>query len=157
MNLQDVAVMSLSKMKSSNKTKKKILSLFFLIVFSNCYVAFAQQNNLTLRAPSFSGEDEENIPSRVDIKAIPSFPEIIKNKSLIPIDSRLRLSVDNFIDAKTSMIGDYFKAHVLEDLFISSEIPQLVVPKGSWVRGRVSFIKKPNIFSKSGKIVLHLN
>lgn len=126
----------------------------------------AQESNLSLRAPEESKEFEENNPSAIEVKKIPSFPNVLNKSStahkgtaaaaLIPVNTRLRLSVDSFVDAKISMVGDYFRAHILEDFYVPTEPPQLIVPRGAWVRGRVSFLKRPNIFSMSGKIGLHL-
>ena len=164
-------------MKSSRKNVYRLsvivicgLNLFLFLLLSTNHesrtTAFAQESNLDLRAPEESKEFEENIPSSVDVKNLPNFPQAIKKKnsllraqatsSIIPVNTRIRLAVDSFINAKTSMIGDYFKAHVLEDFYIPTDPPQLIIPKGSWVRGRISSIKRPNIFSRAGKIGLHL-
>ena len=103
----------------------------------------------------------------VEIKKLPNFPELtgegsathklIAKSTSIPVDTRLRLIIDNYIDATQAMVGDYFKAHILEDFYIPMEPPQLIVPRGSWIRGRVSLVKKPSLFSMAGKIGLHLN
>ncbi|MBI3591660.1 MAG: hypothetical protein HY094_09835 [Candidatus Melainabacteria bacterium] len=148
-----------------SKSEIRILFLFFLLL-AQTFSCIAQEADLKLRVPLESKGFEENIPSSIDIKKLPNFPNSLNKKSpvhkvsasasTIPVDTRLRLSVDTFIDAKTSMVGDYFKAHVLEDFYIPTDPPQLIVSKGSWVRGRISYLKRPNIFSMAGKIGLHL-
>ena len=147
---------------------KTLLFVFFLSIFllNNVY---AQEGDLTLKSP-FEDEEktkEKNIPLQLNLSKIPHFPQNLNkptsgnrisiNSSLIPVDLRLKLVVDSFIDTKKSMNGDYFKAHVADDFYIPTDPPQLIVPKGSWVRGRISNLKKPNIFIKSGKIELHLD
>ncbi len=137
--------------------------------FSLC-VLYAQEPAVTLRAPSDFKEEEsqDSIPTLFEVKKLPYFPSIEHNvkttphkaslkSTSIPVNTRLRLVVDNYIDAAVSMLGDYFKAHVLEDFYIPTDPPQLVIPKGAWVRGRLSFLKKPSIFSMAGKIGLHLD
>ncbi len=150
-----------------------VLLIMILLATSNelLFTAFAQESKLTLRAPLDSKKEnlENSLPTPVEIKKLPNFPELtgessansahklIAKSTSIPIDTRLRLIVDNYIDATQAMVGDYFKAHILEDFYIPVEPPQLIVPRGSWIRGRISFVKKPSIFSMAGKIGLHLN
>lgn len=146
--------------------KKKVLNVLILLLLTARLPVFAQENALKPRVPEKSSEVESNTPSKIDIKKLPNFPENLKGNSAahklsaasatIPVNTRLRLSVDSFINAKTSKIGDYFKAKVLEDFHIPTSPPQLIIPKGSWIRGRISFLKRPNIFSRAGKIGLHL-
>ncbi len=134
-----------------------------LLLNNNLY---AQEKDIKPRAPEQSSDLESNIPSQVDVKKLPDFPaqvgkgasahKLSATTGVIPVNTRLRLSVDSFVDAKMSKVGDYFKAKVLEDFYIPTNPPQLIVPKGSWVRGRISFIKRPNIISRAGKIGLHL-
>ncbi|OGI19188.1 MAG: hypothetical protein A3B68_05715 [Candidatus Melainabacteria bacterium RIFCSPHIGHO2_02_FULL_34_12] len=143
------------------------LILNFILLFSLLLpLSYAQESNLNLRAPELIKESNESIPSKIEIKKLPVFPNTQIKKStakkisavaaLIPIDTRFRMVVDSPLDAKKSMLGDYFKAHVAEDFYLPTNPPQLIVPKGSWVRGKVSFLKRPSIFSMAGKIGLHL-
>lgn len=139
-------------------------SFLFLLVSCDIFLpVFAQVDNLNLRAPSDPEEVELNIPTKVKLESLPDFPaslkgtnKILESGNIIPIDARLRLSIDSFINAKTANIGDYFKAHVLEDFYIPTNPPKLVLPKGTWLRGRISSLKRPNIFRRSGKINIHL-
>lgn len=142
--------------------KKNLLVLVLLFGFctpSDC-------KDLKLIAPIQNDKQEENIPSQIDLSIIPNFPKISGGSegrrisagdTFISLNTPLKLSIDSFIDSKTAMIGDYFKAHILEDFYISADKSQLVLPKNSWVRGRISFLKRPNFFVKSAKIGLHLD
>lgn len=156
MSFQNVEVMSYYKM---NCTKY----LFVLLVLALCPVVSYGHD---LKAPIEAEELQDNNPSQIEIKKLPNFPEVLKkssshrisaNATSIPLDTRLRLAVDSSLDAKLSKLGDYFKGHILEDFYLPTEPPQLIVPRGSWVRGHVSFIKKPNVISRAGKIGLHLD
>ena len=156
-------------MKYSNTEVRdlKLVSLFLLLLlFVFSVPSYSKEDELKLKAPIQENEQQENLPSHIDLSTIPNFPKfgastegrrIAVNDTAVPLNTSLKLVVDNYIDAKTAMIGDYFKAHVLEDFYISTDIPQLILPKGSWVRGRISFLKRPNFFIKTGKIGLHLD
>ncbi len=137
-----------------------------LLLFGFSIPSYCLEEELKLKAPIQENEPQENLPSQIDLSTIPNFPRfgvstdgkrISGNDTTISLNTSLKLSVDNFIDAKTAKIGDYFKAHVLEDFYIQTNPPQLILPKGSWVRGRISFLKRPNFFIKTGKIGLHLD
>ena len=129
----------------------------------------AQVSTETLKVPVVETDIEENIPSDIDLSKIPNFPfpSRVKNTgslrgikqdvTALKLDERLRIEIDSFVNLKTSMTGDYFNAHVIEDLYIPGEPKELLVPKGSWLRGRISYVKKPNILVKIGKIKLHLD
>lgn len=156
-----------SKVLSFRKFFFVLLLVLLTIDYGLWTLAFAQVEDLSLRSPAEFKKFEENIPSPIEVKNLPNFPRNYSKKSTlpristsiatIPLDTRLRIVVDSPVNAKTTMINEYFKAHIVEDFYIPTEPPQLIVPKGSWVRGRVSFIKKPNIFSMVGKIGLHLD
>lgn len=160
-------------MKYSKLEIKHFLFLSCLVIAFTffTFTIHAQEEDLTLREPPGNGDIEENAPSQIDLKAIPNFPSpdqksrgninglrgISSEEKIIPINGRLRLVVDDFISSKTAMAGDYFKSHILEDFFLPTEDSQLIVPKGSWLRGKISLIKKPNIFTMSAKFNLHLS
>ncbi|OGI08600.1 MAG: hypothetical protein A3I68_01210 [Candidatus Melainabacteria bacterium RIFCSPLOWO2_02_FULL_35_15] len=118
---------------------------------------FTIHDSLSLKVPVQENESQENLPSQIDLNTIPHFPKPAVTNTTIPLNTSLKLVADNFIDAKTAKIGDYFKAHVSKDFYIQANPPQLILPKGSWVRGRISFLKRPNFFIKAGKIGLHLD
>jgi hypothetical protein len=71
----------------------------------------------------------------------------------LPVQTRLKLVVEYAIDAKTSKPGDIFEAHVKDDLYIGR---QLILPRGSLVRGRAVEITKPRLISRAAKIGLRL-
>ena len=136
----------------------KLAGLFLLLLlFVFNTPSYSSEDELKLKAPIQENEPQENLPSQIDLSTIPNFPKFGVPNTTIPLNTSLKLVVDNFIDAKTAMIGDYFKAHILEDFYISTDTPRLILPKGSWVRGRISFLKRPNFFIKTGKIGLHLD
>lgn len=72
----------------------------------------------------------------------------------IPVETRLRLVLECAVDAKTSMPGDVFEAHVRDDLAVGT---QLLLAKGSLVRGRVVEVNKPRLLSRSAKVGLKLD
>lgn len=71
----------------------------------------------------------------------------------LPVQTRLKLVVEYAVDAKTSQPGDIFEAHVKDDLFLGRN---LILPRGSLVRGRVFEITKPRLISRAAKIGLKL-
>lgn len=73
--------------------------------------------------------------------------------STLPVETRLTLVVENSVDARSSQPGDIFEAHVKNDLFVGR---QLLLPRGSLVRGRVAEVSKPRLISRAGKIGLKL-
>lgn len=72
----------------------------------------------------------------------------------LPVQTRLKLVLECPVDAKTSQPGDIFEAHVKDDLFLGRN---LILPRGSLVRGRVSEITKPRLISRAAKIGLKLD
>ena len=166
MSLRTNVPMFLWRTRAMTKEKFNGLLITVCVLFFTVYGLRSTVYGLELKAPIEIQTEEGNNPSQVELKKIPNFPNTIKKSSAhkvsaaatsIPLDTRLRLGVDSPLDAKLSKLGNYFKAHIIEDFYIPSTPPQLVVPRGSWVRGHVSFIKKPNVFSMAGKIGLHLD
>ncbi len=72
----------------------------------------------------------------------------------LPMQTRMRLVLESLIDAKTSRPGDLFEGHVRDDLFLGSN---LLLPRGSLIRGRIASVNKPRIISRAGKIGLRLD
>lgn len=72
----------------------------------------------------------------------------------LPVETRLKLVVENLLDARTSQPGDSFEAHVKDDLFIGRS---LLLPRGSLVRGRVMEVSKPRLVSRAARIGLRLD
>lgn len=71
----------------------------------------------------------------------------------LPVETRLRLVLETAVDAKASQPGDLFEAHVKDDLYIGMT---LLLPRGSFVRGRVAQVVKPRLLSRAAKIGLRL-
>ena len=142
------------------KYSRKNLFLLFLIIclfITSHESQISANDSLSLKVPLQENEPQENLPSQINLSTIPNFPKPGVSNTTIPLNTSLKLVVDNFLDTKTAMIGDYFKAHVLEDFYIQTDPPQLILPKGSWIRGRISFLKRPNFFIKTAKISLYLD
>jgi len=75
----------------------------------------------------------------------------------IPVQARLRIIVETPLTAKKSNLGDDFQARVLEDFYLTGDYKKLIVPKSSWIRGKVSDIKRPRFLSKSGILEISLD
>lgn len=71
----------------------------------------------------------------------------------LPVQTRLTLVLESPVDAKVSVPGDIFEAHVKDDLFLGSS---LLLPKGSLVRGRVCEVTRPKWISRAAKVGLKL-
>ncbi len=71
----------------------------------------------------------------------------------IPVETRLKLVLETAVDAKASQPGDLFEAHVKDDLYVGMA---LLLPRGSFVRGRVAQVVKPRMLSRAAKIGLRL-
>jgi hypothetical protein len=112
------------------------------------------------------------VPKRpMDPKNVPDFAQGVPNQqggadspsgtllrsdlssATLPVQTRMTLVVECPIDAKSSKPGDIFEAHVKDDLYIGR---QLILPRGSLVRGRAVEIAKPRLLSRAGKIGLRL-
>ncbi len=75
----------------------------------------------------------------------------------IPVETRLRIQVDTPLSAAVSKVGQEFRARVKEDFYLAGDFRKLIVPKDSWVRGKVSEVKKPRLLSRSGKLGIKLD
>ncbi len=71
----------------------------------------------------------------------------------IPLETRLKLVLETAVDAKSSLPGEIFEAHVKDDLFFGSN---LLLAKGSLIRGRVVEVSKPRLISRAARIGLKL-
>ena len=71
----------------------------------------------------------------------------------LPVQTKLKLVVEQTIDARESKPGDIFEGHCKEDLFVGRS---LLLPRGSLVRGRVVEVSKPRLISRAGRIGLRL-
>lgn len=162
MNWLSEAVISLYRMKFNklNTVFKKFLLFLVIFSFFNLNI-YAQDCDLPVKEPPEIKDDEQkSIPTQINIKNYPNFPKVdvskISKEKLISLDSRLRVSLDTTINTKTSKVGDYVRAHVLEDFYIPADPPVLIIPRASWVRGRISYLKRPTFFSMSDMVNLKL-
>ncbi len=69
----------------------------------------------------------------------------------IPAGIRLKLNFLTPLDSQTTNSGDEFLAESAEDLWLGQ---QLILPKGTLIRGRTEDVKRPGFFSKGGLIRL---
>jgi hypothetical protein len=75
----------------------------------------------------------------------------------LPEDARLRIEVESPLSAEYSRLGDLFKARVLEDFYLEGDFRKILIPKKSWIRGTVSYVKKPRLLSRAGKLGIKLD
>ena len=124
------------------------------------------------RAPRVSAPTPPAVPTRLmEPKNVPDFAEdasatqalrptggtALKSgleSSTLPTETRMKLIVENLLDARTSQPGDIFEGHVKDDLFIGRS---LLLPRGSFVRGRVIEVSKPRLISRAARIGLKLD
>ncbi|PWT99242.1 MAG: hypothetical protein C5B53_05640 [Candidatus Melainabacteria bacterium] len=72
----------------------------------------------------------------------------------LPLETRLKLVLETAVDSSRSKPGDIFEAHVRDDLFLGAN---LVLPRGSLIRGRVADVAKPKLISRAAHIGLKLD
>ncbi len=75
----------------------------------------------------------------------------------VPVETRLRISVETPLSAARSIVGEEFSARVLDDFYLQGDLRKLIVPKNTWIRGKVSYIKRPRLLSRSGKLGIKLD
>ena len=145
-----------------------IKALFFLcLFFFSAQFVSAQVINLEPKEPNMNESVQENSSTSVELDNIPDFSNSIKiffmNNNIsqpqsYPIDLRLKLKLDEPIFIKKAFIGDYFKATVKEDLILKTDaFSQLFLPKGSYVRGTIGFLKKPGILVMTGELNINVD
>jgi hypothetical protein len=95
--------------------------------------------------------------TRIGGEGDPSGPgtalKIGAQSTTLPTETRLKLVLECSVDAKESKPGDIFEAHVKDDLAVGT---QLLLPRGSLVRGRVVEVARPRLISRAAKIGLKL-
>lgn len=135
-------------------SKKKFKFCLLLIALTLC-IGFSTKAQIIdggIIPPEETETIDSNIPSYINLDAIPLSKSKIAKAQKIDLDTRLRISVDSSHDARTSAPGDYFKAHVIENFYLPSSPKQLLILKGSYVRGKIVSLKKPSFFSMNGYI-----
>ncbi len=73
------------------------------------------------------------------------------NAEQIPAGLRLKIAFITPLDSRTANLGDEFEAKVAQDLWANK---QLILPKGTVIRGRVEEVKRPGFFSHGGELRL---
>lgn len=109
--------------------------LSICLAFSQGWVGAQQQplpNAPVLTPPMGMEAASERIPAGMDLKI----------RFLTPLDS------------KTSNVGDMFVTQTTDDLWTGE---QLILPKGSTIRGRVQEVQRPGFFSKGGLMRLEFD
>jgi hypothetical protein len=121
-----------------------------------------QAQDLKVRAPfeyDLSKTQTTNEPIKPDtVEDFAAAPfKLQSSTALIPVETRLRIKVETPLSAQNSEVGEDFKARVLNDFYLTGDFRKLIVPKDSWIRGKVSYIKKPRLLSRSGKLGIRLD
>jgi hypothetical protein len=70
--------------------------------------------------------------------------------------TNIDLIVEKGVEATNNEVGDLFVSRVYSSAY-SSDKKTLLIPKGSWVTGRVVSVQHPSRFSKAGKLSLELD
>lgn len=145
---------------------RKILILVLVAALGQIAVCAETSNPLSLdtqtRAPSAQIETnslQTNAPiNPKDVDDFAASPFKLNSAiGQVPVKTRLRIKVDTPLSAESSDVGQEFKAKVLNDFYISGDFRKLIVPKDSWIRGRVSTVKKPRLLSRAGKLGIKLD
>lgn len=135
----------------------KLINIFLLLLLSIVHInVYAQVNDTEIQPPLELKTIQENIPSKINISEFQKSMMITLPDSVL-IDKKLRIKTETLVNPKQSMSGDFFKAQIVEDLFLPTEYPFLIIPQGSWVTGRLSYVKKPTLFSMSAKVTVGLD
>jgi len=93
-----------------------------------------------------------------DVSSFAASPFKLKsNTGQVPITTRLRIMVETPISAEDAKVGQEFRAKVIDDFYISGDFRKLIVPKNSWIHGKVSEVKKPRLLSRAGKLGIKLD
>lgn len=148
-----------------------IIAVAALAIMVSVPAAFGKNDS---REPRFSGLQDYSPAAAMDPKNVPDFASrpqaptgnapMLQGGSgtalkadlastTIPIDTRLVLTLETAVDAKTSAPGDIFEAHVKDDLYVGMT---LLLPRGSLTRGRIVEVTKPRLLSRAAKIGLKL-
>lgn len=148
------------------KTHLVLLTSAIATLFQSCAV-MAQNDSRTPRNSFASGAPYAAPVRLMEPKNVPDFAGTATPASshagatlqaglqstTLPTQTRLRLVIEYAVDAKTSQPGDIFEAHVRDDLYVGNN---LLLPRGSLVRGRLTEVSKPRLISRAGKVGLRL-
>ena len=145
-----------------NNQKILFFSLILLVLVLPNQVKCIDESADLIKPNSEEGI-EKNIPSLIDLNKIPDFIPYKKENNDSPevtisfMEKPLKISVEAPVDIKKTKPGDMFSAKVLQDFYIPFNTPYLVIPKGSWLYGKISLVRRPNLIKKTGDLTIHLN
>ena len=149
-------------MKFNNK---KILFFTYLVFFVFCFPIQVQSidKDEDLIKPNPEEGVESNIPSVINLDTIPDFIPYEKgnnasSEAAISFkNTPIKIEIETLIDIKKVKLGDDFSGRVTQDFYIPGDLPYLIIPKGSWLQGKISFVRRPNLIKKTGDLIVHLN
>jgi hypothetical protein len=75
----------------------------------------------------------------------------------IPAGTLLTIVFQTPLDSKLNTVGDSFVAYLAKDFVMAGDTPgmqRIILPLGTVVRGRVSAVSRPGLFSKGGSLSL---
>lgn len=117
--------------------------------------------NAEIRQPNQNTEKVKATNEPIQPKGVDDFAaspfKLNTSTAQIPVETRLRIRVETPLGADKSRMGEDFRARVLNDFYLSGDFRKLIVPKDSWIRGKVSYIKRPRLLSRSGKLGIKLD
>ncbi len=144
---------------------KKIIAVILTTSLLPCFAA-APQNPASisseLRSPKKQNLEKDLATNQpIQPKEVESFAaspfKLESSTAQIPVQTRLRIKVQTALSAKKSQLGDEFRARVINDFYLTGDFRKLVVPKHSWIRGKVSSVKKPRLLSRAGQLGIKLD
>jgi len=111
--------------------------------------------------PELGFTEKKSTNQPIDPRSISGFAaspfKLSSKMGQVPIQTRLRMQVETPVSAEKSHVGDSFKAKVVEDFYLEGDFRKLIIPKNSWIRGKVSYVKKPRLLSRAGKLAIKLD
>ena len=160
----------------SPRSSSGLILLLQLVCMQDCY-ALSSQSDSPIVQPRLVPAIRVNSMqpgSLLEPKNVPDFPKVQSEpgqqgvtqsltgsalraeaaSTTLPLETRLKLVLETGIDSSNSKPGDIFEAHVKDDLFLGAN---LVLPRGSLIRGRVSNVAKPKLISRAAHIGLKLD
>lgn len=103
--------------------------------------------------PDFAAAPVQGQPLSVGAPGVGTTLRADLSSSTVPVATRFKLVLESAVDARTSLPGDIFEAHVKDDMYLGTT---LLLPRGTLVRGRVANVIKPRLLSRAAKIGLRL-
>jgi len=160
----------------------KMLLLFALSIVGMMYMVpvSAQNSSYQPTLPRLAlpeQEDSSKLAQPVELRNVPDFPTAVLGieishsageaaqkrgtalqgeaaSTTLPVKTRMKLVLETRVDAKASKPGDVFEGHVRDDLFVGTN---LLLPRGSLIRGRIAVVNKPRMISRAARIGLKLD